>query len=148
MFSRRYLRRSLVTALLLPIILLSLFIIYQNRYVIFSENLPHNHHHHHHDGDSHFSHNIIPNQNIRYHFTSTRVTTTTSSSSSVSSTVNINKRQQTKNASLILETFANTFNNNRLQQIFNPIQQIPSFQFHPTILPVIDTKNLERFVHL
>jgi len=143
MFSRRYLRRSLVVALLLPIILLVLFFIYQNRYVISSENLSSNHNEYH----SHILHDNIPNRNIRYKFYSKRVKLNTTRPLSKLFT---NKEQQIiKNSSLISSTSSKLFDNDRqLQNLNNLIQRTSLSKFDRTILPVIETKNLERFVHL
>jgi len=146
MFSRRYLRRSLLTALLLPIIVLSLLAIYQNRHVIFSD---HSSIHHHNNDDSHLPHDdIMPNHNIRYNFRPKQVIT---SSNSIPSKLRINEEQQVKQSVLTYQTpsLSNVFINDRQMQYFNPIQQIPSSQNHtPVLLPVIETKNLQRFVHL
>jgi hypothetical protein len=139
MFPRRYLRRSLLTALFIPIVLLIIYGLYLNRHVIFSENSLE---HHHNEGDPHLSHNHMPNHDARYQFGSKRLT---SSSSSVPSKVFIDEKK-----SVITPALPNVYNNNDHQiQFFNPVQHIPSSQFRtPPLLPVIETKNLERFVHL
>ena len=146
MFSRRYLRRSLVGALLLPIILLTSLAIYRNRHVIFSEKSSD---HHHNEDDSHLSHDSIPNHNIRYHFRPEKLTT----SSNLLSKVHINEEQQQPVKISVLTSqippLSNVFNNDRQMQYFNPIQKISSSQNHTSVvLPVIETKNLQRFVHL
>jgi hypothetical protein len=138
MFSRRYLRRSLVAALFLPIILLTLFVIYQNRYVIFSQNSLH----HHNEYDSDISHNNIPDRNIRYQFHLKPLINNRSTSSILSTT----GKQQIKNST---PPFLNVFNNDRLiQNLNNPIQKPSSSIYDRIVLPVIETKNLQRFVHL
>jgi hypothetical protein len=141
MFSRRYLRRSLVAALILPIALLFLFVIYQNRHVIFSENSLQHHH-------AHSSHDNIPNYNMRYQFHSKRPTIRHRSTSKISSTT---EKQQLANISLILPTppSSNLYNNDQnIQNLINSIQKPSSSRHQSLTLPVIDTKNLHRFVHL
>ena len=136
MFPRRYLRRSLVLALLLPIALLGLFALYQNRHVIFSEDRSH-----HHDEDhSHLSHKHQPNNDLRHYFNSKRLSTIP----------NIPDEQQIKNFLVASQTLRlpNAISRDRQMQVLNPIQQIPSSQFGTPVLPVIETKNLQRFVHL
>jgi len=143
MFSRRYLRRSLVAALFLPIILLVLFAIYQNRYVIFSENSLH----HDNNYDSHISHDNIPNRNVRYHFNLKRLKTRNTTPSKLS----INEEQQIKNSLLIFQTSPplNIVGNDRqIQNLNDSIQKTSSSQDYKTVLPVIETKNLQNFVHL
>ncbi|CAF0807773.1 unnamed protein product [Rotaria sp. Silwood1] len=147
--SRRYLRRSLLTVLLLPIILLGLLAIYQNRHVLFSENPSyhdHDHHHHHNVHDSHFSHNAIPNNKIRYRLLSKRLTT----SSSLPSNILINEIQQAKTLSKNSEisTQSPVLNNNQQIHIINSITPFPLLPYRKPILKVIETKNLQRFVHL
>jgi hypothetical protein len=149
MFPRRYLRRSLVAVLLVPIILLSLLAIYQNRDAIFSENSSHDHHHHqqqHNDDDPHLSHNNLPDRNMRYNFQSKH----SSTSNNIPSKVHINEDQQIKSSSSIPKTIQplNMFNNDERLQMFNRIQQFPPFQHKSIALPVIETKNLQSFVHL
>jgi hypothetical protein len=144
MFSRRYLRRSLAVALLLPVVLLILFFIYQNHYVIFSENPSHDHNKY----DFHLPHDSISNRNKRYRFYSKHSTISRSSSSSNSP---INEEQQTKNSTFISQTSSpsNVLNNDQQMQILNNLIQKSSSSVHPpTTLPVIETKNLQRFVHL
>jgi hypothetical protein len=132
MFSRRYLRRSLVAALLLPIILLILFFIYQNPDVIFSENSSYH---------SHISHDNIPHRNIRYNFHGKRIKL----SNHPLSKLFTNTEQQI----IISSTPSKIFDNDlQMQNLNNPIQKFSPSKFGTTILPVIETKNLERFVHL
>ncbi|CAF2316268.1 unnamed protein product [Rotaria sp. Silwood2] len=146
MLSRRYLRRSLLTVLFSPIILLGLFAIYQNRHVIFPENSSYHHHHHHNEYDSHFSHKSIPNNKIRYHFLSKRLAT----SSSLPSKIFVNEKQQVKILSKTSEISSplDILNNNQQIKLINSIQQFSPLQDPKLILKVIETKNLQRFVHL
>jgi hypothetical protein len=143
MFSRRYLRRSLVAALFLPIILLVLFVIYQNRHVIFSENSSSHDH-------SHMSHDNIPNYNIRYQFHSKRpIVPHLSSTSTTSSTT---EKQQLANSTFISTTLPppNLPYKDQLliHNLIDAIHKPSSSQYRTIALPVIDTKNLHRFVHL
>ncbi|CAF1255086.1 unnamed protein product [Rotaria sordida] len=141
---RRFLRRSLLTVLLLPIILLGLFAIYQNRHVIFSENS--SYHHHHNEHDSHFLYKTIPYNKIRQHFDSRRLTI----DNSLSSKIFKNEEQPVKNLPKTSEipSPSNILNNNQQINIINSNQEILPLQYHKPILKVIETKNLQRFVHL
>ena len=126
MLSRRYLRRSHLVALLSTIILLSLFGIYRNRDVIFSDKSSHHH-----------SHDKIPNRHQRYQFHSKHPTT-----SSSSNTKSI-KLSHNWTSTLIPQTLppSNILTNNL-------IQKSPSSVYRSQVFPVIETKNLRRFVHL
>ncbi|CAF0783231.1 unnamed protein product [Adineta steineri] len=141
MLSRRYLRRSLVTALLLPIVILLLLAIYQNRHVIFFEtSFDHHDHGHHHEDHSDLSHDHIPNHKIRYQFSPKQLTT----NSTTLLNVHINEDQQTKKSvqTSQIPSLMNVVNSN------NNNKQIVSAKNQTLTLPVIETKNLQRFVHL
>ncbi|UJR25493.1 hypothetical protein I4U23_006839 [Adineta vaga] len=126
MLSRRYLRRSFLVILILPIVLLFSLALYQNRHVIFSENS--SDHHHPDTHDSYLSHDTLPNHNLRYDFHSKPLITENPIQS-------IRKIPQTS------QNFQP--NDNRPMQNFDFIQQNQT-----SILPVIKTANLDRFVHL
>ena len=172
MFPRRYLRRSLVTVLLLPIVLLSLLFIYQNRSTTLSENSAHQH-----DPDSPISHNNIPNYNIRYnvytkrpirrprsgtpstlsttdkqHVTQPSSTSTTSSSTSSTSSSTSSTSSSTSSTPSSTSSIPSSFDrynrDSQLQNLINDFQKSPSSEIQTGPLPVIDTKNLNSFVHL
>ncbi|CAF1215914.1 unnamed protein product [Adineta steineri] len=128
MFARRNLRRNLMIGICLPIILLSLFVIHQNRDIVFTEQLSHQQH-------SHFLQNIDnvhPSRSKRY--------------TSQSQPLDIHTDKQLQNGNTMANLMAyqapivDFYNNQRHLQEYNPIQPIRH--------PVIDAKNLERFVHL
>ncbi|CAF2989518.1 unnamed protein product [Rotaria sp. Silwood2] len=130
MFARRNLRRNLVITFFLPIVLLTLFIIHKNSDNIFSEHASHRYH-------EHTSH-ISPDINQVYHVRSKR-----STRQSRLSTIQSNDQTQNQNSMIVNPhtiSLVNVLNNHRQLQDFKPIQQIS--------YSVINTKNLERFVHL
>ncbi|CAF1273626.1 unnamed protein product [Rotaria magnacalcarata] len=131
MFARRNLRRNLTITISLPFVLLTLFVVHKNRDIIFSDNKSHKYHEHTAD----FSQDII---NPIYHVRSKRSTT-----GSKLSTIHIDERTQNPNPIMVnpfTMPFINTLNNHRQIPEYHSIEQIP--------YPVINTKNLERFVHL
>ncbi|CAF1210528.1 unnamed protein product [Adineta ricciae] len=136
MLSRRYLRRSFIIIIVLPIVLLFSLAIYQNRHAIFSES---SHKHAHSHLEKH-SHENIPNDNLRYDFRSKPSTTAVP----IQLKLSVNDEQPIKKlsqASQILQPVHNTDNNNN--------QSLQSFNSNQILtLPVISTKSLYRFVHL
>ncbi|CAF3317071.1 unnamed protein product [Rotaria socialis] len=150
MFSRRYLRRSFVAALVLPVALLGLFVIYQNRTALFPENLSqeYHHHHHHHDHNENgvdVSHQIIRKYSKEPIFHIKRLTTNGYSTSKLY----VNNAEQVKDSpKLQYVPRPNSFNNAQQLQIVNHVQPILPLQYQIPTLSVIDTKKLERFVHL
>ena len=130
MFAHRNIRRSLVVAICLPIVLLGLLAIHQNRDIVFSEHSSHQNP----EYVSHSSQNI----NQVYHARSKR-----STSRSSPSDIHIDEQQQDRNVLMVNSPNlpnVNIHRNNREVQGFNRIQQ--------TSYPVINTRNLESFVHL
>ena len=146
MFSRRYLRRSLFVGLFLLIILLFILFLYQNRYVLFFDKSPHLNH----------EHQNIPDYNVRYRFRTTRsivITRHNTTSSSISTTTE--KLAAVTNSTTISTTSTTTtiapnpVNNQQfIQNLINAVQKPTSSPYLNTSLPVIETKNLHRFVHL
>jgi hypothetical protein len=132
MFARRSLRRNLVIATCLPIVLLCVFIIHQNTDIVFP-----NHSSHQHSEDNSY---LLQEFNKIY---PTRLKRSTSRSRPLE--VYIDEKSPNDNTMKINPpappgSFVNIYNNQRQLQGFQSFQQI--------IYPVIDTKNLERFVHL
>ncbi|CAF0850192.1 unnamed protein product [Rotaria sp. Silwood1] len=130
MFARRNLRRNLVITFSLPIVLLTLFIIHKNRDNIFSEHSSHQYHGH----ISHFSQDINQIYTVRSKRSTSQIR---------SSTIHIDEQLQNQNSRIANPytiSLVNVLNNHKQLQDFNPIQQIS--------YPVINTKNLERLVHL
>lgn len=158
MWSRRYLRRSVVIALLLPVIVLVLFAIYQNRLAIFSDNSLHHHHHHHphqangefhfhyqqhkqhHDNEAESPRKIINKNKIEDYFPLKRLTTGDNSLPKA--------RPNADQKPFPMFQPPNVFNNPESYQIGNPVQPASSFKQISAGLQVIETKNLESFVHL
>jgi hypothetical protein len=131
-FARRNLRRNLIIAICLPIVLLCVFVIHQNRDIAFSQHSSHQQS----EEISHLSQEFNK-------VSSTRSRRSTSDSSSPSE-VHTNEQLKTENT---MVTYPHTipFVNN----ILNNHQKLREFKpFQPIIYPVIDTTNLERFVHL
>ncbi|CAF0770017.1 unnamed protein product [Rotaria sordida] len=131
MFSRRNLRRNLVIIFSLPIILLTLFIIHKSRNIIFLEHSSHQYHEH----TSHFSRDTNQIEHVR---------AKRSTRQSRSSTISINKQLQNQSSMIVnpyTVSLVNVLNNHKQLQDLKPIQQILPY-------PVINTQNLERFVHL
>jgi hypothetical protein len=130
MFVRRNIRCSVVAAVCLLIVLLGLITIHQSRDIVFSElSSPQRSEH-----VSFLSQNINQVLNTR----SKRSTSRSSPSDSYTADQYQNKNLVVTNSTNLPNV--NLFNNNRLRQRFNPIQHIS--------YSVIDTKNLESFVHL
>jgi hypothetical protein len=126
MFSRRHLRRGLAAILLVPVLLVGLFIVYQNH---FSGSTEERSHHHHHVEDH-------PARN--YPFASKSLRTTTN--------------EPVKLPQAPTEPLVNAFamhNVDRRLSNVNAVQLMTSFDRRPTTThPVIATNALERFVHL
>jgi hypothetical protein len=123
MFARRNLRRNLVIIICLPVVLLGLFVIHQNRDAVFSD---------------HSSQQHSPAVHKISYFRSRRSTSRNGPS-------NYHRDEQYQNENTMIMNprtipFVNVYNDHRLVQGFPPVQQI--------IYPVINTTNLERFVHL
>ncbi|CAF1223004.1 unnamed protein product [Rotaria magnacalcarata] len=150
MCSRRYLRRSFIAALALPVALLGLFVIYQHRTALFPEKLSQEYHHHHHDhhneNGADISNQIIGKYSKEPIFNIKRLTTNGYSTSKLY----VNNAEQVKDSPQLFQYAPrlNAFNNDRQLQIVNPLQPILPLQYQTPVLNVIDTKRLERFVHL
>jgi hypothetical protein len=131
MFFRRSLRRNLVIGICLPIVLLSLFVIHQNRDIVFLQHSSHE--------DDQDSSQFLQDINKIHHVRSKRLT----SQSNPSDIHTIGKQSQNvnnMNQNIFPIPLANIYNNQRQLHNYKSLQQ--------TTYPVIDTKNLERFVHL
>ncbi|UJR23404.1 hypothetical protein I4U23_026411 [Adineta vaga] len=128
MFSRRSLRRNLILGICLPIALFSFFVIHQNRDIVFSEY------------SGHHTQSLDNAGNVQY----SRSKRLTSLDQSNMVHVNVQPQQQQYGNNInqmpMPIPFVNMYNNQR------PFQQYPFMQQKPN--PVIETKNLERFVHL
>ena len=124
MFTRRSLRRNLIIATCLPIVFVCLFVIHQNHDIVFTKNSSHQH-----QDDTSY---LLQESN--------KISSTRSKRST-----DVHTNQQLLNTSSIIVNrqtvpIVNIYNNPNQWQTYQSFQQI--------IYPVIDTKNLERFVHL
>jgi hypothetical protein len=131
MFARRNFRRNLVIAICLPIVLLCVFVIHQNRDTVFPE---HSSHQPQESSTSHLSSEIRKEYLVRLR---------RSTSSSSSTEIHIDKQlpnETTSTANPRKIPLGNYYNN------YNPFQGLQTVQ--QITYPVIDTKNLECLVHL
>ena len=149
MLSRRYLRRSLLTGLFLLIIVLFLLFLYQNRYVLFIDQSSHDH----------VEQNNVPNYHVKYQFHQTRTIIIPRRNTTLSTISTTEKQSVVTNSTLISLTTTTTtittvttttvINNEQLiKNLINAIRKPTSSVFLGDSLPVIETKNLHRFVHL
>ena len=132
MFSRRNLRRNFVITVCLPIILLVAFIIHKNRDIVFPEHQFN--HQYKHKYVSRFSRNTNKISYSRSGHSTNR---------SRSAILLANEQPKSDNSMIINSytiPFVSALNRDSQLKEFHSIQQASN--------PVIDTKNLARFVHL
>ena len=126
MFSRRYLRRTLITSLLIPVLLITLVLFYYNGSSASSPSDETSHHHDHFD--------------VKQSQTSAQIVMKINRHDEESMVKSVLLNRQVESDAML--------DNNRPFVPFNPVQPIASSNQHSNFLPVIQTKSLERFVHL
>lgn len=132
MFARRNIRRNLVITTSLPLVLLTLFVVHKNRDVIFPRSVSDQYHEYKPD----YSQEIFEPV---YHVRSKRSTTHNQLSTTYTDKLIQNPNPIISNS--YTAPYGNSLNNPRLVvQEYRPIPLMP--------YPVINTQNLERFVHL
>ena len=147
MFSRRHLRRGLAALLLVPVLIVGLFIVYQNHFSASTDERSHHHHPPHH-GEDQLSPDRIDHQARDYPLRSKRLRTTTNEPVKVPRA----PTEPIANAFAMPRTPSpiEMFNVDRRLSNVNAVQRMTSFDRHPPVIvhPVIATNALERFVHL